>query len=76
MPVTRRRRKGAAADWTAEEVDLLQKSAESHKHAEQAWQKLADAGDDDDRWSAVEEHLLTRDLQQESAERRWKFFSK
>ena len=75
MPVTRRRRQGAS-DWSPEEVDLLQKQAESHRSTEEAWQKLADGGDDDDRWSAVEENLLSRDLQQENAERRWKFFSK
>ncbi|MHB2025582.1 MAG: hypothetical protein ACYCPQ_02910 [Elusimicrobiota bacterium] len=44
---------------------------------ERAWLSLAQPGpDDDDRWSIVEEHLLSRDEHRQHSFRRWKYFSK
>jgi hypothetical protein len=69
-------RRKVGTDWTPEEVVHLETQVENHKRSEQAWQRLTDAGDDDDRWTNVEEHLLSRDQKSAGAERRWKFFSK
>ncbi|UPT74031.1 MAG: hypothetical protein M0D55_19755 [Elusimicrobiota bacterium] len=44
------------------------------EESEKAWQRMTAAPDEDDRWSGVEEHLLTR--RDGDADRRWKFFSK
>ena len=69
-------RRKVGTDWTPEEVIHFEQQAENHKKSEQAWQRLTDPGVEDDRWSTVEEHLLTKDQQSANAERRWKFFSK
>jgi hypothetical protein len=70
-----RRRKAAAQDLTAEELEHFQKQAESHRSTENAWQRLTDAGEDDG-WSHVEENIIAKDHQQANADRRWKFFAK
>ena len=60
---------------SAEEAAFLDDQLRRHEQSERAWQKLAGLPEEDDRWSQVEEHLLTQS-QRPDPERRWKYFAK
>lgn len=65
------------AEFSREEVEVLADQLERHQASERAWQRLAGLDETgEDRWSAVEEHLLSKDQQSQHAERRWKYFAK
>lgn len=61
---------------SGEEVATLAAQLERHEQSEKAWQRLATPEEGEDRWSAVEEHLLNKTQQSHHAERRWKYFAK
>jgi hypothetical protein len=63
-------------EFSPEEVTSFEQQVARHQHSESAWQRLAAAPEGDDRWTEVEEHLLSKEQQQDHAERRWKYFSK
>ncbi|MBI5630448.1 MAG: hypothetical protein HY921_06150 [Elusimicrobia bacterium] len=66
-----------APDISPEEVDWLERLALEHRKSEQAWlQMTASAGEDEDRWSTVEEQLLVKSRQRDPSPRRWKYFGK
>lgn len=65
-----------APEFSKDEVETLAAQLERHEASEKAWQRLAGLEEGDDKWSAVEEHLLARDQQAQHAERRWKYFAK
>ncbi len=65
-----------AVEMTAEEVASLELVAARHAHSEEAWQKMTALPADEDRWSAVEEHLLAKPHEHDHSLRRWKYFSK
>lgn len=78
VPVRRAAAKAvkAAPDLSPEEVASLEDQLQRHQRSEQAWQKLLAHDEDDDRWTGVEEHLLSQSQRQDHAERRWKYFAK
>lgn len=57
-----------------EEVTHIEAVVKRFEESERAWQRMTAAPDEDDKWSSVEEHLLTQ--REGDADRRWKFFSK
>ena len=63
---------------TAEEVVSLELEAARHSRSEKTWLNMTAAphSNDEDHWSGVEEHLLAKGQQEESSERRWKYFAK
>ena len=75
-PKTARKAKVLKPEFTPEEVATFERQLALHKQAESAWQRLAALPEGDDRWSAVEEDLLSRSQSRGHAERRWKYFSK
>lgn len=63
---------------TAQDVETLELEAASQKRSEAAWLNMTSAahGPEDDHWHGVEEHLLAKGMQEQAAERRWKYFAK
>lgn len=59
---------------TPDEVVHIESMVKRFEESEKAWQRMTAAPEDDDKWSSVEEHLLTR--RDGDSDRRWKFFSK
>lgn len=73
---TRRVKSANGVEITPEEVASLEHQASLHQQAERAWLKLTEVPEEDDRWNAVEDHLLDKTLRDEHSERSWKYFSK
>jgi len=71
-----RKAKVLKPEFTPEEVASFERQLALHRQAESAWQRLTSPPEGDDRWSAVEEDLLSRSESRGHAERRWKYFSK
>jgi hypothetical protein len=71
-----RKAKVLKPEFTPEEVATFETQLALHKQAENAWQRLTSPPDGDDRWSEVEESLLSKSESRGTAERRWKYFSK
>lgn len=55
------------------DVTFLEQKAEAYRSSEEKWQRLA-AEPEEDRWSAVEEHLVARADHDQGKD--WKYFSK
>ena len=73
-PAVRRtaKKKAAANHISPDEVVILEhQAAQSHK-SEQSWLNMTAAPDGDDRWGAVEEHLLAKSQDDKT----WKYASK
>ena len=77
-PAVKAARKANASkpEFSVEEVHDLEQQLLRHQQSEAAWQRLAAPPEGEDRWAAVEEHLLHKDQAHDHAERRWKYFSK
>lgn len=71
-----RRKKAAESDLSREELVTLDSQVSQQKASEQAWQRMTALPTDEDRWSHVEEHLLSKPHESGHALRRWKYFSK
>lgn len=71
-----RKAKVLKPEFTPEEVATFERQLALHRQAENAWQRLTSPPEGDDRWSSVEEDLLSRSESRGHAERRWKYFSK
>jgi hypothetical protein len=67
-----------APEITPEEVVSYEVAAARQQRSEQAWLKMTSVAVDgeEDRWVAVEEHLLAKPHESEHSQRRWKHFSK
>lgn len=70
----RRPLRAAKPELSAAEVEHFEDLEKRYRESEQAWLRMTAPPDGEDRWSAVEEHLLERKA--DDAERRWKYFSK
>jgi hypothetical protein len=55
------------------EVTFFEQKAEAYRSSEEKWQRLS-AAPEEDRWSAVEDHLLARADQSQGKD--WKYFAK
>lgn len=76
MPIGRKpqkRRSPPSEKLTAEEIAQSESLSKLHARCEKAWKSLSDPPAEDDRWSAVEEHLIA---EREDPEKSWKYFSK
>lgn len=69
-------KKAAGLAISSEEVVHLEAQALSHQRSESAWQRMTAAEDEDDGWTSVEEHLLSKSQQQDRSIFRWKHFAK
>jgi hypothetical protein len=67
-----------ATEITTAEVVALEVAVASQNRSERAWLSMTAApqSKEEDHWSGVEEHLLTKGMQEQDSERRWKYFSK
>ncbi len=67
-----------APEITTAEVVSLEVDAARQRRSEQTWLSMtvAPQSKDEDHWTGVEEHLLSKGLQEQDSERRWKYFSK
>lgn len=80
-PSTAARRKAVklkpSPEISPQDVASFEIEAARHQRSESAWQSLANpAPGEDDRWTAVEEHLLARSQGKDHSMRRWKYFAK
>lgn len=71
-----RKAKVLKPEFTPEEVVQVEQQLALHNASERAWQRLTAAPEGEDRWSAVEEHLVYKAQAHDHAERRWKHFAK
>lgn len=71
-----RRRKALEPEMSREEIVTLDTQAVAQKRSEQAWLSMTSIPKEEDRWSHVEEHLLSKPHESGHALRRWKYFSK
>lgn len=69
--------KPKTAEISPREVAALETAAVRQQESERTWLKMTDsAPEDEDRWSAVEENLLSKTQERDHPERRWKYFAK
>ena len=70
--------KKIAPEVTAADVVRLEADAASQTRSERTWLSMTTAPHpaDDDHWTGVEEVLLTKGIQEQDSERRWKYFAK
>lgn len=59
---------------TRAEVNFFEQKAEAYRSSEEKWQRLSSPTPEEDRWSAVEDHLVARADHQQGKD--WKYFSK
>lgn len=69
------RRKARRSPPDAAEIAQLASIIEKHRESESAWLKLSVPSEEEDRWGALEDHLLAKGQRRDS-DRRWKYFSK
>lgn len=62
--------------FSKDEVIVLEQEAAQQNKSENSWLRMTAPPPGEDRWSAVEEHLLTREQEHDHSERRWKYFAK
>mgnify|MGYP001604055395 CR=1 FL=1 len=58
------------------EVGVLELQAAQQAKSESSWLSMTTPPPGEDRWSAVEENLLTKEREHDHSERRWKYFAK
>ncbi len=76
MPVKKRRSTlPTDVQLSREEVARLEAEALSQKRSESAWLSMT-ASEEDDGWTTVEEHMLSKSQQQDRSVFRWKHFAK
>ena len=77
-PVRRTLERKLPGHISPDEVISLEHQAAQHQKSELSWLSMTAAppADENDRWSAVEEHLLSRSREQDHSARRWKYFAK
>ena len=75
MPSKKRPSKSPVVRISREEVARLEAEVVSHQRSERAWLSMT-AGEEDDGWTAVEEHMLSKSQQQDRSLFRWKHFAK
>lgn len=68
-------RRKARPELSAADVAQFAPVAENHRQSEHAWLQLRVPPGEEDRWGAVEDHLLAKGERGDS-ERRWKYFGK
>jgi hypothetical protein len=66
-----------AEEISREDVAVLEQEASLQKRSEKAWLSMTSVSPEEgDGWSAVEEHLLSKDQGKNHSLRRWKYFAK
>ncbi|MDE2291747.1 MAG: hypothetical protein KGL53_06660 [Elusimicrobia bacterium] len=71
-----RRASRPAAGMSREDVAFLHDRIEAEERCEQLWSEMTAPAEEQDGWSGVEEHLLSKTSSREDQQRRWKFFGK
>ena len=59
-----------------DEVVFLENQAASQLKSERSWLSMTAPPEEEDRWGAVEDHLLAKPHESAHNLRRWKYFSK
>lgn len=62
--------------FSPDEVGVLERDAARQAKSESSWLSMTTPPPGEDRWSAVEEHLLAKEQEHDHSERRWKYFAK